>query len=339
MTAKIIFGSKNKLGILNDEQLQTMLDRFHFGKLISAEKTDQGAMGQTMFITSTEGEFVLKGNPLYPGQLEEEKFFIDGINKRTTISVPTPYFIDDSLEIFDWSYALMPRLKGLHLDATSLNTKLQVEDKRSIAESIAATLIEFHQWKVEDFGELNPKTFEISPFAPTYTEWLFDRIRYWLEDAKKYSEITARDFAWVSSLLEESREAFLQFDSPTFVMGDFKTGNFLVHSKENLWEISGVFDFTNSYFADPLIDLVKMLIYYIDNGEKEIAAHLVHQYFRGTEVNIDIIQRMKVHLLHQRVLDWGSAKATGMVHWDEELSFSEWAGKYIIAVEKLFPQF
>lgn len=233
MTAKIIFGSKNRLGTVTPEQLQAMLDRFHLGELIGFGKTNQVAMGQTWFITSTAGEFVLKGHPVYPGQLEEEKFFIEQIKKRTTIPVPTPYIIDDALDIFDWSYALMPRLEGSHLDAPTLRTQLRVEEQRSIAKSIAATLREFHQWKVEHCGKLDPNTCQIQPFAPAYHEWLFERIRFWLNDAKKYPAITENDVAWVESLIDASRQALLEFDSPTFVMGDFKTGNFLVSIQVN----------------------------------------------------------------------------------------------------------
>src|SRR5690625_6276635 len=87
-----------------------MLDKLNLGKLISSERTAQGAMGQTMFITSTKNEFVLKGNPLYAGQFMEEKFFVDQIHKRTDVIVPTPYIVDDSDAIFSWSYYLIHRL-------------------------------------------------------------------------------------------------------------------------------------------------------------------------------------------------------------------------------------
>src|SRR5690625_7670304 len=89
-----------------------MLDKFNLGKLISSERTAQGAMGQTMFITSTKNEFVFKGNPLYAGQFMEEKFFVDQIHKHTDVIVPRPYIVDHSDDIFGWSYSLMPRLQG-----------------------------------------------------------------------------------------------------------------------------------------------------------------------------------------------------------------------------------
>ncbi|WP_232522746.1 aminoglycoside phosphotransferase family protein [Peribacillus simplex] len=99
-----------------------------------------------------------------------------------------------------------------------------------------------------------------------------------MEDAKKYSEITEKDFEWVGTLLDESKEALDNLSSSTFVMGDFKPGNFLIYLGDSGWEISGVFDFTNSYFADPISDLIKMITYYLDNNERKIAKHLVNVF-------------------------------------------------------------
>ncbi|MEE3952757.1 phosphotransferase [Peribacillus frigoritolerans] len=192
MTSKIIFAS-NKLGIINDGQLQAMLDKFKLGKLISSEKTANGAMGQTIFVASTEGDFVFKGNPLYDGQLLEEKYFIENIHKRTKVSVPMPYIIDDSGEIFGWSYALMPRLPGEHLNSKYFTNNLSIDEKFIVAELIAKTLSEIHTWKVTDFGDLNTDNYTIEPFKESYKQWLFNRIMFWLEDPKKYSEITAKD--------------------------------------------------------------------------------------------------------------------------------------------------
>lgn len=50
-------------------------------------------------------------------------------------------------------------------------------------------------------------------------------------------------------------------NDPCFVMGDVKPGNFLVDQLDGQWAISGLFDFTNSYFADPLVDLTKMILF------------------------------------------------------------------------------
>jgi hygromycin-B 7''-O-kinase len=59
-------GSKyaKRLGLISDELLQAALDRFHLGRFIGAEPVPFGAFGQNLFVSSTEGDYVLRGNPL-----------------------------------------------------------------------------------------------------------------------------------------------------------------------------------------------------------------------------------------------------------------------------------
>ncbi|MBK3496368.1 aminoglycoside phosphotransferase family protein [Viridibacillus sp. YIM B01967] len=334
MTTKIIFAS-NKLGDITNEQLQQMLDQFDFGKLISAERTANGAMGQTMFVHSSKGEYVLKGNPLFPGQFEEEQYFVHNITNRSNVSVPTPYNIEQSKALFGWSYAIMPRLKGKHLNDQVIVENLTKEDRLQIAGVMADTLLQLHSWRVKESGEFDAKTQSLRPFEGNYTNWLYNRIRFWVEDAKKYSEITPNDIAWIDNVLLQANDSFDKFDIPTFVMGDFKPGNFLLSNRESGWEISGVFDFTNAYFGDPLADLIKILTIYIDQNELDVANHFLSIYLGDCYEKGHIIQRLKVHMLQQRILDWGCAKAIGAVTWDDQKSFSAWVELYTKTIEDL----
>ncbi|WP_284139363.1 aminoglycoside phosphotransferase family protein [Virgibacillus sp. LDC-1] len=331
MTAKIIFAS-NKLENINDQQIKQMVDKQGLGQFISAQRTAQGAMGQTMYVCTTKGDYVLKGNPLYEGQLKEEKYFIEQLHKHTDIPVPVPYILDESEDIFGWNYAIMPRLSGYHLTDKQLYEKLPYEEKIKIAERIAHTLTAFHQWRVRDCGELNPLTCSITPFQEGYQAWLYKRIYFWLQDATKYSLILPKDIAWVQHILDTSQSAFAAFSSPCFVMGDFKPGNFLVdHTETEGWKVSGVFDFTNAYFGDPLSDLIKLVTLYIDKEEESIALHLMKTYINGcmhSYEKTEIKQRLMVHMLHQRILDWGCAKAINKVDWDNDLAFFIWASRY-----------
>ncbi|WP_408011166.1 phosphotransferase [Pseudalkalibacillus sp. A8] len=118
-------------------------------------------------------------------------------------------------------------------------------------------------------------------------------------------------------------------------MGDFKPGNFLVFGESNDLHISGVFDFTNAYFGDPISDLIKMITIYIDKDKTEVAKHLLSHYLDGSVEKEEYKQRLQVHMLHQRLLDWGCAKAIGKVTWDENLPFSDWAARYTDTVEML----
>jgi len=326
LTTQIYFAS-NKLGAITNRQLQLMLDRFSLGTLISSEKTAFGVMGQTMNVSSSTGDYILKGNPLFPGQFLEEKFFVDYLHQHTTLKVPSPYLIDEAEDIFGWNYSIMPRLPGTHMNTPDIQLILTTEDKEQLAELIANTLVELHRWKVAQFGEFDPLTHTVRPFEGSYRTWLYSTIRYWINDATKYSIITTHDLTWVEHLLQSSQDVFDDLDSPTFVMGDFKPENFLVHKNNDEWTISGIFDFTTSYFGDGIADLLKITTMYLANGEEDLARKFLSSYFNSMEYQ-GFKDRFRVHMLHMCALVWGCAKATQQVTWDEELSFAEWAKRF-----------
>lgn len=336
MTTEILF-STNSIGHVTDEQLQVMLNRHHLGNLISAEKTSEGVGNQTLFINSSQGSYVLKGNPLYAGQLAEEKFYTDCLQEYTSLPLSTPYLLDESIDIFGWSYAIMPRLHGVHMNEPQLRARLGAADRIDIASSAANILNEMHGWKVDQYGELDPRTQRIRPFEGSYKEWLYQRIRFWLEDAKQYSQITPTDTEWVEEVLRDSADEFDKHCSPTFVMGDFKAENMLVayDTACQEWRISGIFDFTTGYFGDGAADLPKMVIMYWDLEEQEVARHFTQVYLQGSANKEGFVDRFRVHMLHQRILDWGCAKAIGAVTWDPQLTFSEWAKDYVYAMDYL----
>ncbi|WP_320207652.1 hypothetical protein [Cytobacillus sp. IB215665] len=58
-------------------------------------------------------------------------------------------------------------------------------------------------------------------------------------------------------------------------------------------------------------------------------------YLHNEEEKESYQQRIKVHMLQQNVLDWGCAKAMGMVTWKHDLSFSNWAQQYVEAIDDL----
>lgn len=335
MTTTVFFASKS-LGALTDSQLQRMLDRFGLGRLLRSAPTEHGVMKQTLFVTSTAGEFVLKGNPLYPGQWREEAYFIRHLHANTGVKVPYPYLIDESDDIFGWSYALMPCLPGRHIHDPELLRVLHHEDACGIAAALGRTLLAMHGWKVEQPGEFDPDSGHIRPFAGSYTAWLYGTIHDWLDDAAKYSVITDRDKVWVEQLLDSAQTTMERLDSPAFVMGDFKPENVLVQQTDRGWEVSGVIDFTTSYFGDAVADLPKLTALCLERGEEEQAASFLSAYVGDSApLQEGFLERFRVHMLHQRLLRWGCAQAMKQVTWDPELSFSEWAEPYTEAAARL----
>jgi len=93
MTTEIFF-SANGIGAITNQQVQEVLDRFNLGNLIEVRETSHGVGKQTIFVRSDVGEYVLKGSPLYEGQFLEEKFYVESLNKLTSLPVATPYIED-----------------------------------------------------------------------------------------------------------------------------------------------------------------------------------------------------------------------------------------------------
>ena len=95
------------LGVLTSEQLQAALTRFDLGTLTDAQPAPGGLFGQNVLLTSSSGGWVLRGHP-YAGQLEKEQYFSRVIHERTSANAPWPFMIEESPQLFGWSYAMMP---------------------------------------------------------------------------------------------------------------------------------------------------------------------------------------------------------------------------------------
>lgn len=204
MTTKILFASQGLVHIDN-RLLKKVVEKFNLGRLECARPTELGVMKQTMFIKTTQGQYILKGNPLYEGQLEEERYFTQELSKRITVSTFEAYSSKEKLEI-----------------VTALTRTLQ----------------ELHAWQVSSFGEWNPLSNTLEPFEISFDQWLTRRITYWLKDAEKYSVISKKDWLWLESILNETIHSPATIDVPTFVMGDFKPENCLFYKCNGNWKVS-----------------------------------------------------------------------------------------------------
>ncbi len=316
LTANLLFTSIT-IGLPTEMNINQLLATHHLGTLLQVNETKEGAMKQTLSVSSTKGNWIFKGNPVYEGQLEEEKFFIDALAEKTTVNLPIPYRIHPDAEPLGFACSIMPTLPGKHLH--DLENELTHQDRMSIAGKLATLLKELHAWQGETYGQLDPIKHTIVPFESSYKDWLFNRIVYWFHDAKQYSTLMEADENWLKNELHNAEEAFTKAREPRFIMGDFKPGNFLLEEKNGDWAVSGLFDFTNSYFADPLTDLTKMILYYDRHEQVEIGKFFISQYV--TNDQLEVQQRLRIHLLHQLVLDWGFFHA---MEKPINVSFEKW---------------
>lgn len=89
-----------RLGVISDSQLQEALNKHKLGQLIAATPISEGLFGQNLFLTSTSGDFVLRGKPHYDWQFPKEKYFAEELHKNSNVPVPYPYLHDNDKSIF-----------------------------------------------------------------------------------------------------------------------------------------------------------------------------------------------------------------------------------------------
>src|SRR5215510_8078215 len=145
----------NRLGNISDEQLQRALSHFDLGTFLHAEPIPFGLFGQNLFVTSTTGEFVLRGCPHYDWQFPTEKFFTELLHIKTRVPVAYPYLLNSSTEIFGWSYVIMPRMPGIQLADSRVTAGLSMDERREITQALAAMLVEIQTLTWEYSGHYN----------------------------------------------------------------------------------------------------------------------------------------------------------------------------------------
>jgi hygromycin-B 7''-O-kinase len=101
-----------RLGIVDGDQLHAVADEFGLGCVTDAEPAPGGLFGQIVFITTTDGEYVMRGNPHGHVQLTRERLVVQLIHERSSLAAPWPHHVSENTELFGWTYAVMPKLPG-----------------------------------------------------------------------------------------------------------------------------------------------------------------------------------------------------------------------------------
>src|SRR6185436_2497727 len=253
-----------RLGTISDEQLQGALSYFDLGEFLSAEPIPFGLFGQNLFVTSTVGEFVLRGVPHYDWQFPSEKFFTELLHIKMHVPVPYPYLFNTSPEIFGWPFVIMPKMPGLQLADSQVVARLSMDERREIAKALAAMLIEIQTLTWEFSGRYNIATQMIEPRPQDYRSWIVQRTRELLAQAQSYNEnTTASDVAWVENIIERTAHACLTPYQPGLVLEDYKEPNVVVMQDETGWQVSGVFDLMSAHFGDGEADLARQVGSYL----------------------------------------------------------------------------
>lgn len=319
-----------RLGFITCEQFGAALSRLDLGVFVNAGAIPFGLFGQNVFVTSTRGEWVLRGCPHYDWQFPTEQYFAGLIHERTDVPVPYPYLLEPQTDIFGWSYVLMPRMPGVQLADEALAARLGGDDRMGLARAMARTLAELHAVGAETAGTYDYRTGGVRPFGKDYRETILDGITELLADAQsRNANTTAADAAWADQVIRENRNAMREPYGVSLVLRDFKEANMVAERQGGGWRISGVFDLMEAHFGDPEADLARQVGHYLRTAPA-YAGEFVRAYLKLRPAPGGFAERQRLYLLHDSLIIWAYFQRTqGGLPGNETLSLEAWAAPFV----------
>jgi hygromycin-B 7''-O-kinase len=344
------------LGCIVDEQFQAALDHFNLGRFIRAEPIPFGLFGQNVFVTSTEGEFVLRGRPHFWWQFQTEQFFTRFLHERTPVPAAWPYLIDSTTSIFGWNYAFMPRMPGLQLADPQVREQLAGADRSAIARTLGETLALMQAANVPSCGRYNAATGRVDPFdlahelawpfpvesdaqlsriAPTtisFSERVKTCLRRELANAQitNAEATTQADMDWVEECIADAGQALDDTFEPAIVIQDYKRENLVVTKNRDRWQVSGVFDLMDAHFGDGEASLSRQYAIYMDTDrDVELAREFLHGYLARNTPRPGFAKRFPIYMLLDRAIIWAFVQRHDRAAWDKQQTFRKWSSPYI----------
>lgn len=360
-----------RLGDIPDQAFQAALARFGLGDFVAAEAIPHGLFGQNVYLTSTQGEYVFRGNPLYAGQFETEQFMAEQLHAQTPVPVAWPYLVEPADELFGWPYIIMPRLSGLPLASPTVKATLSDRERIELAAAMGETLAGLHQFQQPQPGIYDAETRRVRPLraiyvppweitaaywedesdrqlgsAEIYRRWIRSRIDFFLQRALAARDPTTgrttppTDVAWINDVFAEYSPALLEPFQPCFVMNDFREGNTIAAKIAGRWQITGVVDLMEAYFGDAEADLSRILADY-KIGEPS-AEERVHTFLaaycrtRGEQaVRPGFMKRFTLYLIMDQMIGWAFGRSLGW--FDDVADFRSHCEQYLRVRTEILP--
>ncbi|MBI3675573.1 MAG: aminoglycoside phosphotransferase family protein [Proteobacteria bacterium] len=335
-----------RLGAIGDAQFEAVASRMNLGRFTKAEPVTSGLFGQNVFVSTSEGEFVLRGAPHWikgpddtqwrredRWQFTKEVFFARQLHEHTRAPVPWPMLHDEASDIFGWPYIVMPRMPGACFDERGIVKALAVEDRRSVAAALGRMLAEMQKLTWPFAGDFDT-TIELQAYPAGDTRRVADETATLMQDAKGHGAITAEDMAWVA---ETARRALaVPGERPnTCVHGDYKLNNVTVMKDDGSWRVSGLFDLHEARFGDGALDIVRQACGYLDT-EAALARVFVDAYREVAPPDPALGERLPLYIVNDRMKFWEFFTRPGNhAPWSRNKTFRRWAQPYLDGVLKL----
>jgi len=318
------------LGTISEEQFDQALQRLGLGNFVKAEKITYGIIGQNVFLTSTKGEFVFRGNPISPNQFLIEQFVASKLHKHTNVTVSYPYYVDELTDIFGWSYAIMPRLQGIQIaNGGTMLMEIEKPDRLKIARAMAEVLVEMQKFTYKEHGEEASSLMNVY-YADEDREEIIQGRQEHIAKLRERHPVTDEDADYIMNILTENIDGLFVPFEPCFKMGDFKEDNVLFShdAKSGDWEVCGVYDLAYSHFGDGESEIYRAYAMYLE-VDVDVAAEFISTYKALKPPREGFEKRLKVHLMGERLGMWEWAMNEQKAWWDENFSLKDWLMFYL----------
>ena len=326
-----------RLGAISDAQFEAVAERFGLGRFVSAAPTTAGLFGQNVFLTTTEGEFVLRGAPHWVKAIDEpeyhpedrhqftsERWFAEQLHKHTKTPVPWPILHDKGSDIFGWPYLVMPRMPGLCTDERAILKELSPEDRRGVAVALGENLAEMQRLTWPFAGNFSTKTIELEAFPRGAVAWTAREARAIVRSCGE--RLTGDEIGWIESVIDGAMGEV----ENTYVHCDYKLGNLTLLKDGGRRRVSGLFDFHEARFADGALDLVRAACSYLDT-EPELARVFRDAYGKPLDA-----RRMTLYVINDRLKIWEYfSRPEAPIDWLKGKPFRPWAQRYVDGILNL----
>lgn len=325
-----------RLGAITPEQFQAALDRLGLGRFITAEPIESGLFGQNVFVTSTAGKWVLRGDPHYDWQFPTEQYFARLIHEHTAAPVPWPYLHDPATDIFGWAYVLMPCMPGLHITHGEVRAGLSLADRHDLARALGRTLAELNTLESPHPGRYTLEAGGIAPLDHPWADHIEMEARSLVASARTYSDWTTdEDVVWVERVLAAGRAAMEVPFPARVVLPDYKHDNTTAERDGDGWRISGVFDLMEALMGDGEASLCRQTATYLEE-QPELARTFVQSYIAACPPRPGFSDRLRVYLLADRLILWAyGQRHPEMGWWESPRTLREYVEPYLDAVPDL----
>jgi aminoglycoside phosphotransferase (APT) family kinase protein len=322
-----IFILPEPLGKISRSQVQRALDLFELGKLESVTSTTTGSYNynQTAYLQTSSRRYVLKGAPREAWQFAKEQFFSNLVASRTTLGAPWPFHYYPQPDIFDWPFAIMPRLDGEALDSLPPAREGGTAAWKNVARAQAIALVHLQAPTFDCAGDFSLECGGIQPYPGSYADWVLEEILARLSTSPSLSAAESR---WVTDLARRWSTSLVSPKQSVIVHGDFGYWNMLFTGSGEDLRVSGVYDLVIATLGDNLADLAYQHSKYVEI-DRAVADYFLEQYLalQGQD-EPTFAERFHLYMLYERLnlRDFAYRNQTAWIDWNMPLR--DWLHSY-----------